>query len=328
MVFPVIHSTLDPDALKDEVMRRYDLPTPVRCQLVNRGNNDFYEILAGSDRYALRVAKANFRTREAYVYETTYVRHLHTQGCLVPAPIPAKDGRLCFEVEAPEGVRTLTLMLWLDGVVFDKDLSVDDARDIGAALAALHSAGQSFTPATPRPLRATVMIDERIPHLLKMLESDPDQRAFYEQATQVVKAGYAALDGADVPRGPVHGDFQYANVMRVAADASGNSIAALDFDTCGTGYLAEDIFTFMWRSDLDIQNENINSAFLQGYTSTRPLTAIEQANLGLFRVARDLVMSSTFAMLINRIGPVPGFDGDFAPFTALAKSHLAESGLQ
>lgn len=328
MVFPVIHSTLDPDALKDEVVRRYDLPTPVRCQLVNRGNNDFYEVTAGPDRYALRVAKANFRTADAYTYETTYVHHLHTHGCLVPAPIRAKDGSLCFEVEAPEGVRSLTLMLWLDGRVFDKDLSVDDAHDIGAALAAIHIAGQTFTPATPRPLRATAMIDERMPHLLKMLESDPDHRAFYVSATQVVKDGYAALQDVQVPSGPVHGDFQYANVMRVAANAAGNSIAALDFDTCGTGYLAEDIFTFTWRSDLDIRNEGLNQAFVKGYASVRPLEPVEQDNLGLFRLARDLVMSSTFALLINRIGPVPGFDGDFAPFTELAKTHLADSGLQ
>jgi Ser/Thr protein kinase RdoA (MazF antagonist) len=324
MVFPVIHSTLDPNALKDEVVRRYDLPTPVRCQLINRANNDFYEVRAGDQRYALRVAKANFRTREAYHYESTYVHHLYTQGCQVPAPIPAKDGSFLFEVEAPEGTRTLTLMRWLEGTVFSKDLSVEEAHDIGKTLATLHLAGASFTPDTPRHLSATAMIDERMPLLLAMLESDPAHRAFYEQATALVKKGYAALQGADVPRGPVHGDFQYANVMRT----TDGTFAALDFDSCGFGYLAEDIFTFLWRSDLDIKNQTLNDAFIRGYTETRPLEAIEQSNLGLFRVARDLVMSSTFAMLINRIGPVPGFDGDFAPFTALAKTHLAQSGLQ
>ena len=324
MVFPVIHSTLDPNALKAEMVRRYDLPAPVRCQLINRANNDFYEVLAGEKKYALRVAKANFRTAEAYHYESTYVHHLYTQGCEVPAPVPAKDGCLSFEVEAPEGVRTLTLMRWLEGTVFSQDLSVADAYDIGKTLATVHLAGESFTPDSPRLLSATAMIDERMPLLLKMLESDPEQSAFYKQATALVKAGYAALAEAGLPRGPVHGDFQYANVMRT----TDRSLAALDFDSCGFGYLAEDLFTFMWRSDLDIQNKNINAAFLKGYADTRPLTPDEQSNLGLFRVARDLVMSSTFAMLINRIGPVPGFDGDFAPFTALAKTHLAVSGLQ
>lgn len=322
-MFPVIHSTLDPKALTREVVDRYDLPSPVHCQLVNRGNNDFYEVHAGAERYALRVSKADFRTRNQYIYETEYVDHLYSKGAVVPAPLRAKDGSLFFEVEAPEGTRPITLMLWLDGRTYEKSLGAEDATQMGSALAELHQAAVNFKPSAPREISTPRMLAERVPTLLDMLATEPEHRAFYEYATRAVTDAYDALQGKDVPRAAVHGDYQFENVMRTR---DGN-IAVLDFDTCGVGYLVEDIFTFVWRSDMEIKDEAVNTAFIAGYEEVRPLTDHERANLGLFRVARDLVMSSTFAMLINRIGPVPGFDGDFTPFTNLARKHLDEAGL-
>ena len=62
-------------------------------------------------------------------------------------------------------------------------------------------------------------------------------------------------------------------------------------------------------------------------TPSARLSADERAAMPLFRAARDLVMAATYAILINRIGPVSGFDGDFAPFTALARKHVTDAGL-
>lgn len=324
MVFPVIHSTLDPKALTQEIARRYALPAPVQCQLVSRANNDFYEVKTGSERYALRVAKADFRSRDEYAFELAYVDHIHQNGCRVPAPIRAQDGSLFFDVEAPEGIRSITLMQWLDGVAFTKSLTDDDATQMGSALAALHLAAADFQPSTQREISTPQNLDERMPDLLEMLSTDTDHRAFYAHATSVVKAAYDTAQVRGLPRGPVHGDYQFANVMRTGA----GDIAVLDFDTCGVGCLAEDLFTFVWRSDMEIKDESINTAFIAGYEEVRPLTEAERSCLALFRVARDLVMSSTFAMLINRVGPVPGFDGDFAPFTDLARQHFADAGLE
>lgn len=324
MVFPVIHSTLDPKALTQEIARRYALPTPIHCQLVSRANNDFYEVKAGADRYALRVAKADFRSPDEYAFELEYVDHIHQNGCIVPASVRAQDGSLFFDVEAPEGIRSITLMHWLDGTAFTKNLTADDATQMGSALAALHLAATDFQPSTQREISTPQNLDQRMPDLLEMLSAEPDHRAFYEHATAVVKAAYDTEIIKALPRGPVHGDYQFANVMRTAS----GDIAVLDFDTCGLGYLAEDLFTFVWRSDMEIKDESINTAFIAGYEEVRPLTEAERACLGLFRVARDLVMSSTFAILINRVGPVPGFDGDFKPFTDLARQHFADAGLE
>jgi Ser/Thr protein kinase RdoA (MazF antagonist) len=323
MIFPVIHSTLDPVALTREVESRYPLNGPVRCQLISRANNDFYEVSADGKRYALRVSKADFRSRDDYAFEASYVRHLYNKGCKVPAPVPAKDGRLFFEVEAPEGTRAISLMHWLDGAAFTKSLTAADASEMGGALAYLHEAGLDFEPDTARTINTSDILDERMPALLAMLESDPDHRDFYVYAAKKVQGALRGLNPDTVRCGPVHGDYQFANVLKTQE----GSISILDFDTCGIGYCAEDLFTFIWRSDMEIQDEQINEAFLSGYESVRPLKPVEKALYPTFRVARDLVMSSSFAILINRVGPVPGFDGDFGPFTNLTRQHLVDAGL-
>jgi len=318
MVFPVIHSTLDPKALTQEIKERYALQGKVRCQLMSRANNDFYEVTAAGARFALRVAKANFRTPDEYLFEAQYVSHLKAEGCLVPAPVPAQDGSYFFEVEAPDGARAITLMNWLDGKPFNEKLSNNDAAKMGAALASLHNAGESFKSQSTRSISTVDILNERMPDLYALLEADPEHQKFYRDATEKVVAEYAKLDPKNLRCGPVHGDFQFANVMRTGDGA----IAVLDFDTCGTGLYAEDLYTFIWRSDMEIRSEFVNQAFVEGYQGARPLNAEELNGGPLFRVARDLVMSSTYAILINRVGPVPGFDGDFQPFTQLARQHL------
>ena len=323
MAFPVIHSTLDPQALTKEIESRYALRGPVRCRLMSRANNDFYELTCGQERYALRVAKADFRPREQYAFEAAYVQHLHSKGCRVPVPIPAEDGSLFFEVEAPEGTRAITVMRWLDGENLTKKLSADEAHRAGQSLAQLHRAGEDFVSDHRRDIDTIQTLNDYMPALLAMLDHDPDHRDFYRKATERVVNALAQISSTVVPRGPIHGDFQFANILKT----DHGSISVLDFDTCGVGFLAEDLFTFIWRSDMEIRNDAVNDAFLEGYEQIRPLSPDERNLCPLFRVARDLVMSSTFAILINRVGPVPGFDGDFAPFTALAKQHLADAGL-
>lgn len=322
MTFPVIHSTLNPDALTAEISRRYEFAGPVTCRLINRANNDFYEVRAGQDRFALRVAKANFRSNDAYAYELDLLTHLAAAGCLVPAPLKARDGATFFTVEAPEGIRAIAIFSWLEGRAFTRHLTAADAADMGAALAQLHLAGRSFKTTFRRTVNNASYVAQHMPALAAMLASQPAERDFYLQTEASIRSAYARIAGEGLPDGQVHGDYQFANVMRSA----GGRVAALDFDTCGEGYWAEDIFTFIWRNDMEIRDPAVNSAFLAGYERERPLSGAERQALPIFRIARDLVMSTTYAILINRVGPLPGFDGPFEDFTALARRHAAEAG--
>ncbi|MBP02546.1 MAG: hypothetical protein CMM25_07030 [Rhodospirillaceae bacterium] len=323
MTFPVIHSTLDPVALTNEVQARYDVIPPLTCQLISRANNDFYRFSSDSIHYALRVAKAKFRKPADYFYEAEYLIHLQKAKYSAPRPYKALDGTYFFEVDAPEGSRTITLFSWLDGEVYNKHLEVSDAHKMGRSLAKLHTCGESFNPRYPRTINTIKILEERAPFLMEMLKIDKSARSFYIDAMDNVVKAYQSLSNSRLPKGPVHGDFQFANVMLLRS----GGLAALDFDTCGFGFFSEDICTFLWRSDMEIKSTEINDSFLDGYSSIRVLSIEESEAIKIFRVARDLVMSASYALLINRVGPVSGFDGDFSPFTVLAKKHLKEANI-
>ena len=197
MVFPVIHSTLDPQALSAEVTARYlSADDAVRCRLMSRANNDFYDIAAGSQRFALRVAKAAFRPSGDYVYELELLEHLDRAGLNVPGPMRTKDGDLFFEVEAPEGPRTVALFKWMDGRPYTKNLTVEDARAMGGGLAELHLAGADFKSTQIRRIGTGAYLSQHLPQLLEMMKGQPDDAAFYAQAAPAVIQGH----GPDRPQ--------------------------------------------------------------------------------------------------------------------------------
>jgi Ser/Thr protein kinase RdoA (MazF antagonist) len=291
------------------------------CQLISRANNDFYKLTSKKSNYALRVAKAKFREPRDYLYEAEYLIHLHEMDYSAPIPYKSLDGTFFFEVQAPEGDRTITLFSWLEGEVYTKNLDAAAAHEMGFSLATLHTSGAGFNPHYQRQVNTIKILEERMPFLTEMLKTNQRDRDFYSSAMYNVIKAYQLLLRSGLPKGPVHGDFQFANVMSLSL----GGLAALDFDTCGFGFLSEDICTFLWRSDMEIQKKVINDSFFVGYNSVRVLSVEEMDAIKVFRVARDLVMSASYALLINRIGPVPGFDGDFSPFTLLAQKHLKDA---
>jgi len=313
-MFPVIHSTLDPEALAADTADRFGLPTPVSCRLVSRGNNDIYQVAAGRHRYALRVSKANFRPPEAYDFEAAYTTHLKDHGFLVPAPETTTDGRCHYTLDAPEGPRTTMLLAWLDGTPLSKEMSAEDAQAAGRLLGRIHATGDDFSPPSARPVAAAQMIGQRLPYLTALLDTAPDDQAFAERAAARLTEQLEAVTPS-LSSGAVHGDAQYENIMRLKT----GGLALMDFDTCGTGVLAEDLFTFVWRADIEGLAPDLNSAFVAGYEQERPLTQAERDALPLLRAARSLAMAATYAWLINRVGPIAGFDHGIDAFLALAK---------
>jgi len=319
-MFPVIHTTLDPQALGMEVKRRYNIDGEITCQLVYRGTNDFYHIKTSSNDMALRVAKADFRPLSEYNYELQFTRHLAAAGCRVPASIMAKDGSLCFGVEAPDGLRAIALMDWLQGAPFDKTLNEMDAYALGAALAQVHAAGKTFVPSSRRVFDNKAFLLARLPDLYEVAPKDRD---FFAHAANIILGEYEKIPLEKLPFGPCHGDFQYANLWKL----TDGSIAIVDFDQCGDGYLAEDIQTFVWRIDMDVHREEVNRAFYSGYESIRPLLGVELDHEPFFRASRALVLACAFAYLINRIGPISGIDMDVTCHMELISRHLSAARL-
>ncbi len=301
--FPVIHSTLDPQALADEIARRYGLAGAVQCRLISRGSNDIYAVANGQRRLALRVAKADFRDPEDLRYELDFLAFLRHHG--VPANSAVRDGagEAFFSLRAPEGVRHLTVFEWVDGRSCHP-MTGDQALRAGKELAGLHLAGLDFSGAERRVFDTRQRLLDRRAVLEALLESTPADRdavrAAMDRCLELIDRGAES----QLPRGMTHGDLQPANVM-IADDGA---MTLIDFDDCAQDCLARDISCFLWRNRFDRVDPEIDRAFIAGYEARRPLEAAERDAIPMLTLFRNLHIFMAYAAIIDRVGPIPGFN--------------------
>jgi Ser/Thr protein kinase RdoA (MazF antagonist) len=323
MTFPVSQSVLDSDALAAELKRQYGFTGDVRCKLLSRGLNDIYRIEHIGGPHALKVARAGKSNDDEFAYEQEYVAHLAAGGIEVPWAIPLADGSLFFSVDAPEGKRQIVMMRWLEGQPYDIVVNEEDAFRLGAFLADIHTASADFKTLHKKTVASEPKLADRLPYLLDMVRDRSADRAFLERAGAEVLTRMSALDPSEVPSGPCHGDLQCANAMLLESGA----LAVFDFSDCGTDPLAKDISAFYWRNDFEGRPESVNHAFVDGYDSVRPLSVGEKDAQPLFRLLRHLLITSTMAQYVNRIGPVPGFDKSIDHYLDMIRRYAAEAGV-
>jgi len=80
-------------------------------------------------------------------------------------------------------------------------------------------------------------------------------------------------------------------------------------------------------NDFDGRPESVNQAFVSGYDSVRSLSAEEKEAQPLFRLLRHLLITSTMAQYVNRIGPVPGFDKNIDYYLDMIRRYAEEAGI-
>jgi len=210
---------------------------------------------------------------------------------------------------------------WLPGTILSKGMTVEQAQQLGVALARLHAAAATFQPPVRRPVGADAKLKARLPALLDSVGNDAQMAAFLARAADMILMRIAAFDHRTMPFGACHGDFNYTNTM-VLPD---RAIGILDFSDCGDDFLISDIAAFFWRSDFDGVGDVLNPAFVAGYESVRPLTPAEKAELPLFRAARHLGLVAAFAHHVNRVGPIAGFDENRRYYLSMVRLYCAEA---
>lgn len=282
--------------------------------------NDIYQLMAGPDRFALKVARAE-RTDAAFAFEPALIAYLARAGFAVPTPLATRENQPFISVDAPEGARQVMITRWLQGALLTKSMTEDQARQLGAWLARIHQAAAAFQPPVRRPVDGIGKLQQRLPALIEMVASDAATMTFLTRAADTICARITGFDPRAVPYGICHGDFNYTNLMTLAD----RTIAVLDFSDSGEDFLASDIAAFFWRADFDGVGEILNSAFVAGYEAVRGLTPAEKAALPLLRAARHLGLACAFAQHVNRVGPIAGFDENRRYYLSMIRLYCAEA---
>ena len=111
------------------------------------------------------------------------------------------------------------------------------------------------------------------------------QLAICDAVAANAKLAMAALESRSGSRGLVHGDLLLKNILFRA-----DSLAALDFETCGFGCFLYDLAPLLWqlKGDRPADYADLATAMLDGYATLRPDAAQERVHLEAMIAARQL----------------------------------------
>ena len=213
-------------------------------------------------RFILTVYEERTDTRDLPFF-LNLLDHLAAAGCPVPRTIHDVDGAASRSIDTPQGEKMLALIEFLPGVSAD-DPTPAQAHAVGAALAQVHLAGQSFDG---------FRRDGMGPDAWRGFVRDCEGR--WGEIDEALEAVPALVDEAidrwpdDLPVSTIHADLFPDNVLLVGDDVSG----MIDFYFACTGPMAYDIAVThaAWSFSPDGRrfNRAIGDALLGGYRSVR-----------------------------------------------------------
>jgi homoserine kinase type II len=256
-----VYTTVSADEL-DAWLGRYGLGALVAHEPIKAGiENTNYFVTTDRGRYVLTLYER--LPADELPFYLNLMAHLAKAGAAVPAPAPDRTGAL-FSMLCG---KPASLVDRIDGVAHMAPSEADCAA-VGAALAQLHVAAQSY--------RAR-LANRRGP-------------AWWRQAARAVRPflspGQADLLAAELrfqsglnrmrlPRAAIHGDLFRDNVLFAGPRVAG----IIDFGFAATDFLAYDLAIAVndWciRADGEL-DPGRTRAFIEGYERLRPLTPDER----------------------------------------------------
>jgi Ser/Thr protein kinase RdoA (MazF antagonist) len=299
----VTHSIPAADALLALIARLYPLDQPLSCALLRHSWNDSYDLATKSTRYIARIYGVAQHALPEIQYELDLLQHLAQQGAPVAAPILRLDGQAVTRLRAPEGIRYLALFPFVPGDVPPIPIgSQDQSYHFGHALAAIHSAADSFRSSLTRvPFDLAALLDGPLARLRPYLAHRlADWHELVEVANEI-RAAVTKLTPQELDWGIIHGDPFSANA-RITSD---NQVMWYDFDFCAPGWRALDL-AHAYASARDHKDNHVSvwNAFLTGYRAKRPIGESDLAAMPLLSAAADI-----WSMGVNMAkGPLDGFE--------------------
>ena len=282
----ITNSTFACEAICSKVLDKYDLEGEVRCDFLQLGLNDTYEVTTAGPTYYLRVYRQGVRTRAEILGELKALCFLRDQGISVAGPILRRDGALLTRLDAPEGSRYAAVFVEarqggrLGSKVFPA---------LGHLTAQMHKVADDMPDGIVRPqIDEKHMLDEPLSLVLpKLSHRDEDARYLVDLAA------YLKHQLKDLPRKAPEYGFIHADIPNIHVNPQ-NELTLFDFDCCGWGWRAYDIAVVLWilrkgeRGAKSGSNTRKWNQLLRSYQSVRPLSSRELTAIKAFVPIRHI----------------------------------------
>lgn len=277
-VFPVVYSTLSPQALITQVLSQYNLGNVNSCKLWNRGLSDVYLVDIDSQPYILRISHHHWRSLTDIQFELELLEFLYQRDLPVAYPIRTREKKLLVTIKALEGDRYAALFPYADGNVPLGDFNLTQSTIFGQTLAKLHYNSAEFHSLAPRqPLNLDYLLEDSYQIIAGCLQDRPKDLIYLEQVINHIKERISPLPCESPFWVVCWGDPHSGNVHFT----ENNRITLFDFDQCGYGWRIFDLAKFLQVSLHAGIDRKVRDACLAGYQSIQTLTEQELDSLPL-----------------------------------------------
>lgn len=297
----------------ERALASYDVVV-LRLRLITNASNGIFRVDTPDGPLVIRVGLGGHigHSLDEVRSETEWLAALAAETDLrVPAPVPARNGRLVVAAGAP-GVperRNCVVFRWIPGPLLADRLSPARVAALGAYAAGLHRHGAGFGPlgdfVAPRYDRL-FPFDEPVVLFESPMLSGRRESLFREAAARVEDA----LDRLRRHRpGLLHGDLHQWNVKVVGRD-----VAAFDFEDLMWGWPVQDLATTLYYYHGLPEYRSLRAALETGYRGAGGVWP-DDADIDTFLAGRSLVLA-------NDVLVTPEWRSEMGPFFERAERRL------
>lgn len=288
-----VKTLVDPLVVKDYVKENFAFTESVDTEILSVGVNDIYFVKVGSEKYVLRLSRADknlILTDSSFLFELAWLEFLNDHHVPVSYPIRRTDNLLFGIIEASEGPRYATLFSYAEGTT---DINEEQAFILGRSLAQLHIVSDDFKTDLERDhLDIDQLINQPLIHIKMTLGKSWDKELkildkFADKLREQISCVDRTRETYGIVAGDIHGYNQHFT--------NDNQLTMFDFEFCAYGYRVYDIATFRWSRGSD--NPELWIAFLNGYQSVRKLNDSEMESIEVFVQARNLWWMSSISKM-------------------------------
>jgi len=294
------YDTLGDDAvteLAQRALRNY--PQEVRGvpRLLCRSENSTFLVQASGGRYALRVHRGNYHTRENIDGELRWLDALREDtGLVVPQAVRDCQGGEIQTLRLSDGSsRNAVLFHWIEGEMPTLGVDPKAFRQLGEVTARLHQHSKSWKK--PQGFCRIVWNHETMVGPRSHWGDWRDAQGLRGQDIPVVEAAVArvgenlAAYGQSAGRyGLIHADLRLANLL---LHKEGTRV--IDFDDCGMGWFIHDLAAALSFAEHCPQAETWVENWLRGYERAGHLDDCDLAMVPSMLMQRRIQMTAWVA---------------------------------
>ncbi|MGE3876449.1 MAG: phosphotransferase enzyme family protein [Parvibaculaceae bacterium] len=278
--------------IADAALALYDLPAGASATMINLSENATYRIDAGGRKWALRVHREGYHSKQAIGSELAWLQALRRDGAVVtPVPVTGRDGELIQTVALP-GLpsRHVVLFDWETGSEPDESGLLGPFEVLGAATARMHLHSRGWT----RPQnfeRLTWDFDGafgKVSHWGSWQDGmglDRGKTKLFQRAVDLIEKRLEAFGKGPERFGLIHCDMRLANLL-----IDGDETKVIDFDDCGFSWYLYDCATALSFIEHRPDVPELVAAWVKGYRGVAPLSMEDEHEIPTFVLFRRLLL--------------------------------------